>query len=117
MESGVARMNPAHVIPKVNLCMHTIPCFFCRSKGLFGQSTIFGFYWPDMNTEMGVVIYMYLNILQIILIPNIYGFWSNSLGSSILADIPFLAFLILHRERKRCGQVGPSPCYSQSEVV
>ena len=28
---------------------------------------------PDMKTEMGVVIYMYLNIPQIILIPNIYG--------------------------------------------
>ena len=27
-----------------------------------------------MNTEMGVVIYMYLNISQIILILNIYGF-------------------------------------------
>ena len=29
----------------------------------------------------------------------------------------FLAFLALHRERKRCGQVGLSSCYSQSEVV
>ena len=42
---------------------------------------------------------------------------SNSLGSGIFADILFLAFLALHKKRKRCGQVGPSPFYSQSEVV
>ena len=118
MESGVARMNPAHVIPKVNLCMHTIPCFrSVAPRVCLAKVPSLAFIGPDMNTEMGVVIYMNLNIPQIILIPNIYGFWSNSLGSSILADIPFLAFLALHRERKRCGQVGPSPCYSQSEVV
>ena len=45
------------------------------------------------------------------------GSGSNSLGSSVFAEIPFLAFLALHRERKRCGQVGPSPYYSESEVV
>ena len=32
------------------------------------------FLGPDIITEMGVVIYVYLNIPQIILIPNIYGF-------------------------------------------
>ena len=42
---------------------------------------------------------------------------SSSLGSSVFVEIPFLAFLALHRLRKRCGQMGPSPCYSQSEVV
>ena len=42
---------------------------------------------------------------------------SNSLGSGVFADIPFLAFLALHKKWKRCGQVGPSPFYSQSEVV
>ena len=42
---------------------------------------------------------------------------SISLGSSVFTEIPFLAFLALHRERKRCGQVGPSPYYFQSEVV
>ena len=34
------------------------------------------------------------------------------IDSSVFAEIPFLAFLALHRERKRCGQVGPSPCNS-----
>ena len=42
---------------------------------------------------------------------------SNSLGSGFFSEIPFLAFLALHSKRKRCGQVGPSPCYSQSEVI
>ena len=43
--------------------------------------------------------------------------WSNSLGSSAFVEIPFLALIALYRERKKCGQVGPSPYYSQSEVV
>ena len=68
--------------------------------------------WPDMNSKMCVVIYMYLNISQMIVIPNIYG-----VGSSIFNKIPFLAFLDLYRERKRCGQVEPSPCYFQIQVV
>ena len=55
-----------------------------------------------MKTEMGVVIFMYLNIPEIILIPIIYG---------------FMGLIALHRERKRCGQVGPSPRYSQSQVM
>ena len=32
------------------------------------------FWGPDNTTVMGVVIYMYLNIHQMISIPNIYGF-------------------------------------------
>ena len=47
----------------------------------------------------------------------IWVHWFNSLGSSDFAKIQFLALIALHRERKRCGQVGHSPCYSQSEVV
>ena len=47
----------------------------------------------------------------------IWVHWSNSLGSSVFVEIPFLPLLALHRERKRCGQVEPSPRYSQSEVV
>ena len=31
-------------------------------------------------------------------------------------EIPFLAFLALHTERNRCGQMGPTPCHSQSQV-
>ena len=45
------------------------------------------------------------------------GSWSISLGSSVLADIPFLAFLAIHKKRKRCGQGRPSPCYPQIEVI
>ena len=30
--------------------------------------------------------------------------------------VPFLTFLASHT-RKRCGQVGPTPCYSQSQDV
>ena len=114
MVSGVARKDPTHVIPKVNLCMHTV-FQVCHSKGLYGQSTIFGTY---MDTEMGVVIHMYLkHCRDYIDSKYIWVHGLNSLGSSVFADIPFLAFLAIHRKRKRCGQVGPSPCYSQSEVV
>ena len=28
-----------------------------------------------------------------------------------------LASLALHRERRKCDEVGPSPCYSESKVV
>ena len=35
-------------------------------------------FWPDMNSKMGVVIYMYLNIPLIILTLNIYGFMGLS---------------------------------------
>ena len=34
-----------------------------------------------------------------------------------VAEILFLAAFALHRERKRCGQVEHSSCYSQSQVV
>ena len=72
--------------------------------------TIFG---PDMKMEMGVVMNMYLKHS-----PDyndskyIWIHWSNSLDSSVFAEIPFLALIVSHRERKRYGQVGPSPCYS-----
>ena len=32
----------------------------------------------------------------------------NSLNSSVSAEIPFLAFFALHKERKRCSQVDPA---------
>ena len=76
------------------------------------------FFGPDMKTEMGVVIFMCLKHFPDYIDSNyIWVYVSNSPGSSVLAEIPFLAFLALHRERKRCGQVEPSPCYSQSQVV
>ena len=71
-----------------------------------------------MTTEMGVVIYMYLKQYpDIIDSKYIWVHECISQGSSVIAEISFLAFLALHRKRKRCGQVGPSPCYSQSEVL
>ena len=64
-----------------------------------------------VEQKMGVVIYMYLK--------DSPDSWSNSLGSTFLAAIPFFwgAFLALRRKGKWCGQVEPSPCYSQSEVI
>ena len=76
------------------------------------------FFGPDMKTEMGVVIFMYLNYFPDYMDSKyiwVHGF--NSLGSCIFAEIPFLAFLVLHWERKRCGQVDPSTCYSQSGYI
>ena len=71
MGRDLARWDPAHVTPKVKLCMHTMFKFvaprICMAKVL-----VLAFWGgPDMNAEMGVVIYMYLNIPQILLIPNI----------------------------------------------
>ena len=86
----------------------------------FFLAFILAFIWPDIKTEVGVVIYMNLkHSPDFIDSKYIYILvcWSNSLGSSVYAEIPFLAFLALHRERKRCGQVGPSPCYFKSEFV
>ena len=31
--------------------------------------------------------------------------------------LTFLAFLALYTKMNRCGQMGPTPCYSQSQVV
>ena len=63
------------------------------------------------------MIYMYLkHSPDYIDSKYIYVHESNSLGSSVSAEMPFLAFLDLHRERKRYGQVEPSPCYFQSET-
>ena len=83
------------------------------------KSTIFGLlFGPDMKTEMGVVIFMYLKHSPDYIDSNyIWIHGSNFFGSNVFAEIPFLAFLALHREMKRCGQVGPSPCYSLSKVV
>ena len=61
------------------------------------------YFWPDMKTEMGVVISMYLkhspDYIDSIYIYMVHG--SNSQGSSVMAEIPFLTFLVLHRE-SRC---------------
>ena len=76
------------------------------------------FFWPDRNTKIGVVICMCSKHSPDYIDPKyIWVHGSNSLGSSVFVDIPFLAFLASYRKRKRCGQVGPSSCYSQSEVV
>ena len=75
-------------------------------------------FFPHRNTKIGVVIYMYSkHSPDYIDSKYIWVHVSNSQGSSVFAEIPFLAFLTLHQERKRCGQVGPSTCYSQSEVI
>ena len=96
MGKGNARKDPTHVTPKIKL---------------FNFGT-------NMKPEMGVVIYMYLkHPPDYIDSKYIWVHRFNSLGSSVFGEIPFLASLALHRERKRCGQMGTSPCYSQSEVV
>ena len=89
MGRGVARRDPTHVTLKVKLCV-CIPCFKSSSKGLSGQSTILAFSGHDMNTEMGVVIYM--NICtspDYIDSKYIWIHGSNSIGSSVSAEIPF----------------------------
>ena len=60
MGRGTARRDPAHVTPKVNCvrksCFKSVTSRVCMAKVPF----LAFFCWPDMNTEMGVVIYMYL---------------------------------------------------------
>ena len=71
-----------------------------------------------MNTKMGVFIYMYLKHPPDYIDSNyILVHETNFPGSSVCANVPFLAFLMLDSKGKRCGQVEHSPHYSQSEVV
>ena len=62
------------LLPKLS-CVY-IPCLmFVTSRVCLAKVSFFAFFRPDMNTEIVVVIYMYLkNIPQIILIVNIYEF-------------------------------------------
>ena len=108
MGRGVARKDPTHVSPKVKLSIHTT-YQVCRSKGLFGQVPLLASFGPDMKTEMSVVISMHLkHSPDYIDSTYIWVQGSNSQGSSVMAEIPFLTFLALYREIRRCGQVGPS---------
>ena len=116
MGRGVTRRDSAHFTPTVKC----IPGIESVAPRLFLVIVPFlpFFFGPNIKTEMGVVIYMYLkHSPDYIDSKYIWVHVSNSLGSSVFGEIPFLAFLALHRERKRCGQVGPSPCYSLSEVI
>ena len=74
-------------------------------------NTIFG---HDMKTEIGVVIYMYLkHSPEYIDFKYIWIHGSNSLGSSVFANTIFdITSLTQGKE-----EVGPSPYYSESEVV
>ena len=96
-----------------------ILCFkYVTSKVCLTKVPFVAIFWPDMNTKMGVFIYMYLKYCSDYIDSKyIWVHGSNSIDSSVSAEISFLSFLALHRKRKRCGQVGPSPCYSQSEFV
>ena len=52
-------MDSAHVTPKVKLCMHTIIKPVAPTVRLV-KVPFWAFFGPDIKTEMGVVIYMYL---------------------------------------------------------
>ena len=66
-------------------------------------------YSPDFIDFKYIYIYIYIYI---------YGFMGLTPKVQVfLLKYYFLAVLALYREKKSCGQVGPSLCYSQSEVV
>ena len=95
MGRGVARRDPTHVTPKVNFVYvyHVLSLLlqgFVRPKYHF-----WGLFWPDMDTEMGVVIYMYLKHPPDYIDAKYIWFMVNSLGLSVFADIQFLAFLAI----------------------
>ena len=73
-----------------------------------------------METEMGVVIYMHLkhspDYIDSIYI-YIYGFMGLIHKVQVFLLNTILGIFSFTQERKKCGQVGSSPCYSQSEVV
>ena len=72
-----------------------IQCFkSVAPRVCIAKVTFLPFFGPNMNIEMGVVIYMYFKHSPDY-IDSKYIYWKS----------------------KRCGQVGPSPCDSQSEVV
>ena len=118
MGRGVARRDLAHVTLKVKLCMLMMVSTLSLQVFVWPKYYFWPIFGPGMKTEMGVVIYMYFkDSPHYVDSKYILVHESISPGSSVLAEIPFLAFSILHRERKRCGQVEPSPWYSQSEVI
>ena len=39
------------------------------------------------------------------------------LGQHDFLKVLFLTFLAKHTKRKKCGQMGPTPCYLQGQVV
>ena len=55
------------------LCIKSVTQSACLAKVSF-----LAFFWPDIKSEMAVVIYMYLKHSPVILILNIYGFMSST---------------------------------------
>ena len=98
-----------------------IPCIkSVAPRVCLAEVTFLAFFGPDIITQMGVIIIIYMyskHSPDYIDSKYMWVHGSNSIGSSVSAGIPFLAILALHRERKRCGQVRPSPCDYQSEVT
>ena len=77
-------------------CFISVAPRVCPAKVPF--LSIFG---PNMKTEIGVVIYIYLKRSPDYTDSKyIWIHGSNSLGSRVLAEIQFLTFLDLHRERR-----------------
>ena len=93
------------ILPK-SICL-CISCFKFVIPGFVLQSTIFAFFGePDMDIEVGVVMYMYLKHSQDCIDSKYMSSWSNSLGSSVFADILFLTFLALHRKGRDVARWG-----------
>ena len=96
LERGVAWRDPSHVIPKVKWFMHAI-FSVCCSKGLSGLVQFLAFFWHDMKTEMGVIIYIYLkHSLDYIDSNYIRVHWSDSLSSVFFLQYHFWHFSFTH---------------------
>ena len=78
-------------------CFKSVAPKVCLAKVPF-----LAFFGPDMNSGMGVVIYMYLkHSPDYIDSKYIWVHGSNFIGSSVSGKIPFFGILALHKERKR----------------
>ena len=88
-----------------------IPCFkSVAPRVCLAKVPFLAFFEADMNTEMGVVMQMYLkHYPDKIDSKYIWDHGSNSLGSSDFAEIPVWNPLALHRERKRCNPLSVTP--------
>ena len=70
-----------------------IPCFKSVAQMALAKALFLAFLRPDMNIEMSAVIYLYLkHSTNYIDSKYIWVHMSNYIGSSVSAEISFLAF-------------------------
>ena len=90
-----------------------IPCFKSVATRIYRVKVSFlAFLGPDMETEMGVVIYMHLkHLLDFIDSKYIWVHGSIYLSSSVFTEIPFLVFLAFTQGKEKVWPGGTQPMF------